>query len=189
MFPLVIAVGVLANDIIPFLFGRTWADVGPVAQMLSVMVVPFTLNYFIGCATAARGAPQAGVSVAALQLVLTVILSYLAAPFGLIAVAAAFVLRSYLVLPYQQYVLYKYTGVDPIRALRSILPPLVSAVVMGGSMIVLRPVIHAHCEIPQIYIGVQIASSATSYVVCLLLIGRAQLKLHLRALFDLARRS
>ena len=100
-FPAIIGFAVLAPDAITLLYGDRWAESAKIAQVLGLMAVPFTINYFAGPALAALGRSGTLAKIAVLQLTLTIVLSLLAAPFGLTAIAAAYVLRAYLTLPVQ----------------------------------------------------------------------------------------
>ena len=79
----------LAPDAVPLIFGDQWTESGRIAQLLGLMAVPFTLNRFAGPALAALGRSGALARLGTLQLILTVLLTLAAAPYGLTAVAWA----------------------------------------------------------------------------------------------------
>ena len=72
-----------------------------------------------------------------------ILAAILSAPFGLIAVAWTAVVRSYLALPFQWWMLRRAAGIAPQDALSPIIPPLLASLVMAagvwGLMTLLRP--------------------------------------------------
>ncbi len=90
-FPAIIGFAVLAPSAIPFVFGDQWEESARIAQLLGFMVVPFTLNRFAGPALATLGQSGWLAKIAGLQLALTVVMTLAAAPYGLLAIAAAYV--------------------------------------------------------------------------------------------------
>jgi hypothetical protein len=65
------------------------------------------------------------------QFLLTVALSLLAAPYGLIAVAVAYVFRAYVTMIYQIDMLRKRADIDPFDTFRSVAPTFLCAVAMA----------------------------------------------------------
>jgi len=58
----------------------------------------------------------------------------LAAPFGLRAIAIAYVVRSYLTLALQLWLFQRSTGVAAAKVLKSILPQVIAAAAMAGAV-------------------------------------------------------
>src|ERR1700733_5284380 len=99
-FPALFGLGVLADEITALLFGPKWADAGDVVKILALLAIPIVLNSFGGQALAALGRSATIARVATVQAALTLVFSLIAAPYGLRWIAAAYVLRAYLTLPY-----------------------------------------------------------------------------------------
>jgi hypothetical protein len=112
---------VLSGDIIPLLFGAKWASSAAIAQVLSLMAVPFCINYFLVSALAAIGRPGSIAKSTGVQTVAALGLSLLAAPFGVQWVAAAYVLRAYLMLPYHLHLFRRDTGVGLLPMMRAVI--------------------------------------------------------------------
>ena len=136
-FPAIIGFAVLAPDAIPLIFGDQWEESARIAQVLGFMAVPFTLNRFAGPALATLGRSALLAKIAGLQLALTVVMTLAAAPYGLLAIAAAYVIRAYLVLPIQMWAFRKYSGLGYGEVLRAIAPALLTSLVMAGALIAL----------------------------------------------------
>jgi O-antigen/teichoic acid export membrane protein len=171
-FPAVVGFAVLAPDIIPVIFGRRWIASGPVAQVLGFMALPFTLNRFAAPALATLGRSATLAKISTFQLLLTIALSLAAAPYGLTAMAGAYVLRSYLVLPLQLRVFKRYSGLAYGRLLGSIAPPLVTSVLMATALAALDAALGERLRQHGTYLLVMIPAGAAVYAATLLLLAR-----------------
>jgi PST family polysaccharide transporter len=111
-----IGLALVASEAIPVLFGDQWRPSVPVAQLLFLIGPALTINAFSGAVWSARGRPDIGLRFRFLSTVTSVIGFVIAVLIfrDIIAVAAAFTIRSYLLLPLNLYWLRKYGDV-PIR--------------------------------------------------------------------------
>lgn len=171
-FPAIIGFAVLAPDIIPLIFGRQWIASGPVAQVLGFMALPFTLNRFAAPALATLGRSATLARISTVQLVLTVALSLAAAPYGLTAMAAAYVLRTYLVLPFQMRAFKRYSGLAYDRLLGSIAPPLITAALMAAALTGLDAAVGDRLRERGVFLLVMVPTGAAVYAATLLLLAR-----------------
>lgn len=187
--PLVLGFGLVAPDAIPILFGEKWRASGPVAAVLSLSVLPFTLNYFFPSTIAAKGRSSVLASIALLQFIGTLIVTWLAVPYGLIALAFAVVLRGYLTLPYVQYQLTRVGGVRLTEVGRAIAAPLFCSLVMAA-VVLLAQRSFTH-ELADRYssLAIDISIGALAYLGALLTLARDSLRSHLQALGPLLRRT
>lgn len=131
-FPALVGFGVLAPEVVPLVFGAKWAQAGQLAQVFAVIAVPYTLNYFASPLLTAMGNSRRQRTLAVVQLLATILLTWLALPFGLMAVAIAYVARSYLTLPLQIRFLTQSTPIrlrDTVAAVRA---PFIASSTMGA---------------------------------------------------------
>lgn len=138
-FPALAGFGVVAGALIPFLFGAKWITSVPIAQILTLMAVPFCMSFFVGPALAAIGRSSSIAKASLVQTAATLTLSLIAAPFGLPWVAAAFVLRAYLTMPYHLSLLSRDTGISAFAMLRAIAPPGFASFGMVACLYLLQP--------------------------------------------------
>jgi O-antigen/teichoic acid export membrane protein len=171
-FPAIFGFAVIAPQAIPLVFGEQWTESARIAQLLSLLAVPFTINYFAGPALAALGHSGTLAKLGGLQLVLTIALTLAAAPFGLLAIAGAYVLRAYLVLPAQMGSLRRHCGLGYVATLRAIAPALGVALVMAGALVGLDRVIGSWFPTRGVYVFGMIVSGALIYGSALLLFAR-----------------
>lgn len=133
-FPALLGIGAVSPILLPLLFGGKWAAAIPVSEVLVLMCVPFVLNFFTGPALTSVNRPRANLWIAALQLTLTVIFTWIAVPYGLVAVAAAYVARAWITMIPQQLILARHTGISLAGTTRAILPALAAALAMAAAV-------------------------------------------------------
>ncbi|MBK5265679.1 MAG: oligosaccharide flippase family protein, partial [Alphaproteobacteria bacterium] len=130
-FPALIGFGTVAPLAVPTIFGDKWIQAGALAQIFAFMAPAFTLNQFASPAFGSLGANRSLLVLSLCQLGLTAIFTFLAAPYGVFAVAWAYVLRAYLTLPMQIILLQRISGIGFNRTWSAIWQPFVASVTMG----------------------------------------------------------
>lgn len=173
--PMVIGVGLVAHDVVPLLFGERWRASADIAMILALSAPPFVTNYFFSPVLAAKAKSYQISQIAAVQLVSTAALAYLAAPYGLAAVAGAYVLRGYLTLPLIQYNLARHAGIRISRALSSVVPAVAAAAAMA---VVVLSVQAIHIENVILRVGLHVSVGVLAYVACLLIFARKTVLSH-----------
>src|ERR1043165_5016406 len=123
-FPALIGFGVLAPDAVPAIYGAKWAEAGHLAQVFAFLVVPVPLASFAIPLLTALGRADSVRTQAIITMTLTIAVTLLAAPYGVFAVACAYVGRTYLTLPMQIWFTRRATGIRPRDTLAAIAAPL-----------------------------------------------------------------
>ena len=172
-FPAIIGFAVLAPVAIPLIFGPQWEESAGIARLLGLMAVPFIVNRFAGPALATLGRSGLLAKIAGLQLALTVGLTLAAAPYGLLAIAAAYVARAYLVLPIQMWAFRKYSGLGYGELLRTLAPPLLTSLVMAAALLGLESLVGARFDSRAVYLLFMISAGCAMYTAAMLLFARA----------------
>lgn len=130
-FPALVGFGALAPVAVPTVFGAKWAGAGELAQIFAFMALPFTLNFFASPSLSVLGASRSLVALSTTQLVLGLVLTLAALPFGLFAVAVSYVVRAYVTLPMQILLLRRASGLRPSDSFGAIAAPLIASTLMG----------------------------------------------------------
>lgn len=180
-FPAIIGFGVLAGDLIPLLYGPQWGQSVPVAHVLAAMVAPFALGYFATPTLAAGGHSGTVFKNAMLQLCVTLILSWFAAPMGVTAVAAAYVLRAYITTPIQLWALQKHMAISIWGTLKDIAAPFAAALVMAASLMLLGEPVRHHLR-PLPATAVLVGLGALVYAAACLAIGGRDMRAQISSL-------
>lgn len=139
--PALTGFGAIAPLAVPTVFGDKWADAGALAQIFAFMALPFTLNQFASPSLGALGASRSLLAIAFIQLGLTALFTFLAAPYGLFAIAWAYVARAYLTLPLQIILLKYVSGIGPRQTWTAIWQPLAASAVMGIALHYALPIL------------------------------------------------
>ena len=168
-FPALAGFGVLSGDIIPLLFGAKWAGSAAIAQILTLMAIPFCMNFFIGPALAAIGRSATIAKGSIVQTAATIALSLLAAPCGLPWVAAAYVLRSYLTMPYHLVLFARDTGIGPFEMMRAIMPPFLATMGMAITLLLVAPLLRQGIGHNAAYLAVMVSLGCSVFAIGLLL--------------------
>ncbi len=171
-FPALVGFGVVAPDAVPAIYGAKWVEAGHLAQAFAFMVVPFTLNYFAGPVLSALGMGANMRTLAIVQLVLTVALTMLAAPYGIFAVACAYVGRAYLTLPLQIWFLRQSAGITLRITLRAIAAPFFASAIMGVAVWCIMAAVRPHISVALVAVLVGVAAGIVIYSVALLALSR-----------------
>lgn len=129
-FPAFLGVAALAPELITVLFGATWAPSAPVMQVLALMGILHALLAFNYSVIVAAGKPAWRLALLAIQAVANVIAFALAVRWGIVAVAAAYVLVGYLLAPLSLLAVHRLITIDWKRYLGHYLAPLPGALVM-----------------------------------------------------------
>jgi O-antigen/teichoic acid export membrane protein len=171
-FPAILGFSALAPDAITLVFGPRWTASAGIARLLGLMSVPFILNYFAGSALAAVNRSGTLAWITALQVVLTAVLSVLAAPHGLEAIAAAYVVCAYLTLPVQLHALKRHAGLAYGPMLGAVGPTLATSAAMAGALLAMYQPLRARLDSPIVFLGVMVLAGAAIYAALLLLFAR-----------------
>jgi O-antigen/teichoic acid export membrane protein len=170
--PAIVGFAVIAPDAIPLVFGAQWRPAAPVAQVLGLMAVPFTLNRFAAPALATLGRYTTLARFSSLQLVLTVVMSIAAAPYGVVAIAGAYVARAYLMLPFQMWAFKRHSGLGYGEVLRSVAPAFGTSALMAAAVAGLDAAVGDTLRAKDLYLVTAIAAGALVYLAGLWLLAR-----------------
>jgi O-antigen/teichoic acid export membrane protein len=146
-FPLFFAVCIMAPDAIIALFGEKWLPSAPVMQVLSFVGILRVVYSFNTNVLLAVGKPSWRLALNTLNAVTNVIVFLIAVRFGIVAVAAAHVVRGYMLSPLPLHAVKLMIEIDLRRYYAQFLKPFAAALVMSASIAALR--FAAHGAIPS----------------------------------------
>ncbi len=135
-FPIFIGLAVLAPELVPAFFGEKWAPSIPVMQILAMIGILQSVFFFNASVIRASGKPLWEFGIMLLNTVFNV-LGFLVAVRsgrGIVAVAASFVIVSYLVAPVSYIALRKLIQIDFKTYLWQFVSPLTASLVMVASI-------------------------------------------------------
>jgi len=130
-FPAFCGMGLVAHDMVPVLFGAKWLPSVPVLQALVPIGLLQSVAQFYPTVMKAVGRPGRALMLAGMNVTVNAVAFFVAVHWGIVAVAAAYSIRGYLLWPVSWLVLRGVTGVRLPRYLRSIAPALGATAVMA----------------------------------------------------------
>jgi PST family polysaccharide transporter len=138
-FPAFLGAAAIAPDLIPAVFGAKWVpDSVHVFQVLALVGGLHALFYFNPAVILACNKPQWRLGLNVMNATANVIAYTIAVQFGVVAVAAAFVGRAYLLAPVELWMLRRLIDVRTRTYLRNIAVPAVAAGAMAAALVALR---------------------------------------------------
>ena len=137
-FPAFIGMSVLAPQLIPALFGPQWTLSIPVLQVLAIIGILHSMLYYHDSFVYALGKPAWRLAMIALNAVSNVIAFAIAVRWGIVAVAAAYVIRGYLLSPLEFWMVSKLGGIDVKIYLRQLVVPAIASLLMAATVFILK---------------------------------------------------
>lgn len=137
-FPVFLGVVTLAPEFVRLVFGEQWIPSIPVLQVLAFAGIFQAISFFKSSVFIALGKPSWALWLAALSTVLNLIGFAIAVRWGIVAVAAAFVLRGYLVFPIGQWAVSRLIQIPLRRYLQQFAAPLTSSVIMTFAILIAK---------------------------------------------------
>ncbi|MBE9209871.1 lipopolysaccharide biosynthesis protein [Nostoc sp. LEGE 06077] len=129
-FPGFLATVALAPEIVQVVFGDKWTPSIPVIQVLNLIGILYAYFYFNGSVIMALGKPSWKLALDGVQAICNVISFAIAVQWGIVAVAAAYVIRAYLMSPVTIWVVWKLIRIDVPTYLRQGAAPLAATGIM-----------------------------------------------------------
>ncbi len=130
-FPAFVGVAVIAPELIIIIFGSQWMLSIPVMRILAFIGILHSIFYFHGSMITALGKPSWRLGMAFINVVANIIAFTIAVRWGIVAVAAAYVIRGYLLSPAEFWMVRKIAGVDVKTYFKQLLVPLVGSLTMA----------------------------------------------------------
>jgi O-antigen/teichoic acid export membrane protein len=134
-FPAFLGMAALAPELVRVLFGEQWLASIPVMQILAFIGIIHSVTYFNGSVITAMGKPFLKLKLNFMHCIANVVGFAIAVRFGIAAVAAVYVIRSYLLTPVDLWFIRRLIQIKPITYISQYLTPLIGAVGMVAVML------------------------------------------------------
>ena len=137
-FPTFFGMIVLAPELIPFVFGENWLPSVPVMQVLAMIGILHSISYFNQSVILAMGKPAWRMGINAVNAVGNVLGFILVVRWGILAVAAAYVIRGYLFLPLPLLAIKKLIKINFKTYWSQFIAPFLGSLVMAATIFGLK---------------------------------------------------
>ncbi len=129
-FPTFMGMTILAPELVFVLFGKKWIPAVPVMQVLAFAGIINSISLFNGSVFMAMGKPSWKLKIGLLHTALNLVGFIVAVRWGIVAVALAYVISSYIIFPISQWAISKLIQTPLIIYLKQFTTPLVSSCLM-----------------------------------------------------------
>ena len=133
--PMFLAVSVLAPEIVKVVFGDQWTPSIRVMQILALIGPLHMILFYNSSVIMSMGKPAWRIWIQLINTLCNVISFVLVVEWGIVAVAAAYVIRGYLLSPISIIAIQKLARINLIHYLRLYFIPLTASLIMVGSML------------------------------------------------------
>ncbi|HJZ06162.1 MAG TPA: lipopolysaccharide biosynthesis protein [Patescibacteria group bacterium] len=137
-FPAFIGVAIVAPELIVTLFGPQWMLSIPVMRILAFIGILHSVFYFHKSLVIALGKPSWSLGMTFLNAVSNVIAFSITVQWGIVAVAAAYVIRGYLLSPLEIWVVRKLAQINIKTYFRQFIVPVVGSMAIAAVILGLK---------------------------------------------------
>ncbi len=164
-----IGLALVSTELTVTLFGDRWAPSGPVAGILFLIGPVLTLQAFSGALLNAAGHPGVVFRFRLITTVVNVVGFLIAVQIGILAVAAAFVARGYLLIPLNLAWVSRYAGVPAGAMLAQLRGTALATAAMAVAVAAVKAVAPAS---PAMLLAAEVLAGAMVFVLAMLLVER-----------------
>ncbi len=140
-FPVFLGLSILAPEVVRGLFGEQWIPSVPVMQVLCFVGIVQSTSFLNATVIVSMGCPSWQLAIAFLNTLANVVAFAIVVKWGILAVAAAFVVRAYLLYPLQLWVVKKLIPMKFITYLAQYKTPAITTLLMIVVVQISKPVV------------------------------------------------
>lgn len=165
-FPIFLGIAALSSELIIQLYGIAWTASIPVLQLLMLIGIVRSAMYIYSSVFRAAGKPSWRFWIYLLTAVMNVISFALVVRLGIVAVAASYVIVSYLLMPLYFFMIRNLIGISIRSHLSQYGPAIVSSLVMFAIVYALKLIIGEQMMLP-IRLSILVLAGAITYLLTL----------------------
>lgn len=128
--PIFGGVAVMSRDIVITCFGSKWTASVPVLQVLAILGMLYSVTYYLNSLYIVVGRPDIQLKLLSVHTIANIVGFVIAVRWGIVAVAAAYSIRAYVLLPLDILVLHRLVGLRARDLFRHVGPPAASTLLM-----------------------------------------------------------
>ncbi|MBD2309512.1 lipopolysaccharide biosynthesis protein [Chroococcidiopsis sp. FACHB-1243] len=147
-FPTFIGMAVLAPEVVQILFGSQWRSSIPIMQVLAFVGILHSMLNFNSTVMMAKGKPAWKLGINCLTAVVNILGFVLVIRWGVVAVALAYVIGSYLTFPISIYVVRQLISLQSIAYLRQYAIAIAATSVMVSAILAAKYFLHGLLFLP-----------------------------------------
>ena len=163
-FPMFLGLAAIAPQVVLLIFGGQWSESIAIIQILMLVGLLESIYLYNANVMLAMGKPSWRLKVNLVNSVANVIGFFIAVRWGIVAVAAAYVIRAYLLSPIPLLLVRRLIDIEIGKYLRNLAGPAVSAVIMCVAVLYFSAAIEGSVSL-RWHVALSIAVGALVYLV------------------------
>ena len=171
-FPVFSGLAILAPELVPTVFGEKWSPSIPVMQVLALIGILQSVLFFNGSVIKAAGKPSWQLGIMFLNAVCSILGFLLAVRWGIVAVAAAFVIVGYSLAPISYIVVRRLIQIDFRTYLWQYIPSLTASLLMVAVIAGLKFLLKGQSLNMYLELSVYMLAGALTYLAVIRLLAR-----------------
>lgn len=183
-FPIFIGLAVLSPEVVPVVFGDKWAPSIPVMQVLALIGILQSVMFFNGSVLRASGKPNWELGIMTLNALVSVVGFLISVQWGIVAVAASFVISGYVLAPVSYMAVRRLIRIELKTYLGQYLAPLAASLAMVAVILALKYLLRDLSVNDLVQLVLYVAAGGLTYVGVIALMARGLL-LQVRDLMEL----
>lgn len=172
-FPAFCGMALLAPMLVPTVFGERWAPSAAVVQVLAPIGLLQSVSLLYPTALKAAGRPGWVLVLAGINAVANIAAFSVAVQWGIVAVAAAYTVRGYVLWPLTWWALQRVLRPRPARYVRALWPALAGTAVMAATLLLLDAWLPPQ-DRPYLVLTASVLLGAVSYALAVRVAAPAQ---------------
>lgn len=171
-FPIFLGLAALAPELIRLLLGPKWIPSIPVIQVLAFIGLLHSVYYFNATVIMAMGKPSWKLLINFINSIANLISFAIAVQFGIVAVAAAFVIRGYVLSPIEFWLVGKLIRINAFTYLSNYIAPLAGSLAMVATIFATKYFIGSFVSL-YVLLGICVVISPLVYALTIFLVAPA----------------
>jgi O-antigen/teichoic acid export membrane protein len=168
-FPIFIGIAAVAPELVPVVFGEKWAQSIPIMQVLALVGILQSVQFFNGSVIRASGKSIWQFNIMLVNAIATVIGFLIAVNWGIVAVAASLVIVGYLLAPLSFDAVRKLIQIDFSTYIRQFVAPLAASVMMVAVIYTLKYLLADAALTLYMALSIYVVAGALTYGVVIAL--------------------
>ena len=174
-FPAFVGAIVVAPYLVPMAFGPEWSEGVVLFQVLALMGIRKSIGSLNSAVLRGLGRPDWQLTVACIGTALGVLMILIARDFGIVAIAVAVTLRSFVTWPVSAYFVRRLTNIAFLSQVAPLPVPVMATLVMAACVLSWQLALAAEFDATFMLAGA-VAVGVFSYAAVIVLVGRSSLR-------------
>lgn len=170
-FPAFIGMAILAPELVQALFGEKWLPSVPVMRILAFSGILQSVTQFNGTILLSMGKPAWRLGLQGINATCNVLTFLVAVQWGIIAVAAGFVIRGYLLSPLSLILIKKIAQISLKQYLSQFLPSILSSIMMAITILATQSLLREWGQNIAFNLILSVSAGVFAYLSALMLIS------------------